>query len=305
MAKISGAVDVTAFTTDAKFRAWGLACSTALAAAGFVQTADTGQINWVTVLKPVATNTKAGYEIWRFNDTLQATAPIFIRVDYGSSGTASGNGPGTWLTVGTSTNGAGTITGVNIGTPGTGIQATNVVDTVNNPAMTYLFSHSAANGFGLMCFGLGTSAGPGNSTPGTWAIERTKDANGNPTGAGMSLHFTYNSTTGFRQRSINFSTATAYNADVPVRCGFLTTSSTSLATVNVIPLYPHYVAAGDVYRLSGSLGFTSGDIPLGTTFTTTILGVSRMFYSINYGATVRYADSSNSSSSAIAFMWEN
>lgn len=93
---------------DAGFRAWGSEFAVKLAAAGLVQTADTGQVNWVTVTRP-GTNTEGGYEIWRFNDSLQATAPIFIRIGYGTGGTATT--PRMQFTVGTSSNGTGTIGG--------------------------------------------------------------------------------------------------------------------------------------------------------------------------------------------------
>lgn len=68
---------INTVTTDAAFRTWGLAYNAKLAAAGLVQTADTGQIDWATVLAATAINTVQGYEIWRFDDALQATVPVF------------------------------------------------------------------------------------------------------------------------------------------------------------------------------------------------------------------------------------
>jgi hypothetical protein len=97
------------FTVDADFRSWGSGLSAQFAAIGLVKTSDTGQIDWTTVLKPSGSNIKMGYEIWRFNDALQATKPVFIRIDFGSG--LSTNYPGLWVTVGTATNGAGTLTG--------------------------------------------------------------------------------------------------------------------------------------------------------------------------------------------------
>lgn len=94
---------------DAAFRAWGSDLSARLAAIGLVQTADTGQIDWTSVTIPGTNNTAAGYEIWRFDDTLQGTAPIFIKLEYGRS--SASNYIGFWVTVGTGTDGAGTITG--------------------------------------------------------------------------------------------------------------------------------------------------------------------------------------------------
>jgi hypothetical protein len=77
---------------------------------GLVQTGDTGQINWTTVLAPLAINTSQGYEIWRFADTMQATTPVFFKIEYGSGGAV--NNPSLWLTVGSGSNGTGSLTGV-------------------------------------------------------------------------------------------------------------------------------------------------------------------------------------------------
>jgi len=93
---------------DATFRTWGSGIAAQIAAMGLVQTSDTGQINWTTVARP-STFAYAGYEIWRFNDALQATKPVFIRLDYGIAGVA--DRPSMIARVATATNGAGTLTG--------------------------------------------------------------------------------------------------------------------------------------------------------------------------------------------------
>ena len=95
--------------SDAIFRTWGGAISAALSSIGWIQGGDTGQINWTTVTKPTLINTAAGFEIWRMNHTLQATKPVFLKIEYGCSGALSI--PAIWITVGTGTNGAGTLTG--------------------------------------------------------------------------------------------------------------------------------------------------------------------------------------------------
>lgn len=97
------------FNTDADFQAWCQGIAAQLVVAGLVKTADTGQINNATVVKPAATNTVQGYEIYRFNDALQATVPVFIKIEYGSGGAV--DRPSLWWTVGSSTNGAGTLGG--------------------------------------------------------------------------------------------------------------------------------------------------------------------------------------------------
>jgi len=97
-------------TSDAGFRTWVAEIVSAMfTSIGLTQTADTGQINTSTVTRP-AINTSAGYVIGRFNDTAQATSPVFFKLEFGSANPA--NNPQMWITVGTGSNGSGTITGV-------------------------------------------------------------------------------------------------------------------------------------------------------------------------------------------------
>ena len=93
---------------DADFRTWAQGIAAQLAAVGLVKTGDTGQVDLTTAARPLA-NAFAGYEVYRFNDTLQATAPVFIKVEYGVGGTVTR--PSLAMTVGTATNGAGVLGG--------------------------------------------------------------------------------------------------------------------------------------------------------------------------------------------------
>jgi len=97
-------------TTDAEFRTWVAAIIAQLAAIGLTQTADTGQINTGTVTAPVAANTAQGYTVWRFNDSLQSTTPIYFKLEFGSA--AATTTPSMWITIGSGSNGSGTITGL-------------------------------------------------------------------------------------------------------------------------------------------------------------------------------------------------
>lgn len=97
-------------TSDAAFRTWAQELITLLTTTlGLTQTADTGQINTATVTRP-ATSTAAGYVILRFNDAAQATSPVFLKLEFGTGSAAAQ--PAMWITVGTNSNGAGTLTGV-------------------------------------------------------------------------------------------------------------------------------------------------------------------------------------------------
>ena len=96
-------------TSDAGFRAWGAEFHAQLLACGLTQTADTGQINWTTVTRPGA-GVMAGYEVWRFNDTLQSTVPVFLKFEFGT-GLGSVTAPTVKLTLCGATNGAGSAVG--------------------------------------------------------------------------------------------------------------------------------------------------------------------------------------------------
>ena len=96
-------------TTDAEFRAFAAQMIADFGSCNWVQTSDTGQINTSTVTKPGAANTSAGYAIFRMADSLQATAPVYCKIEFGTGNTATALS--IWITVGTGTNGAGTLTG--------------------------------------------------------------------------------------------------------------------------------------------------------------------------------------------------
>lgn len=156
---------------DAGYRAWGGEISSYLSTVGFVQTADTGQVNWATATKP-GVSTYTDYEIWRFNDTLQATAPIFFKLRYGTG--SSTFYPVMTLDVGTGSNGSGTLTG----------QTTSVVqwicyptDTINSGSYNCYACHT--DGIGFLLFRRGH-----NPDTFFFAIARTSDNTGAFTGHG-------------------------------------------------------------------------------------------------------------------------
>jgi hypothetical protein len=97
-------------STNSGFRSMGSTINSILSGIGLTQTADTGQINWTTVNAPTSTNQTMGYEIWRFNDTLQSTAPIFMKFKY-SSASSQVTSPVIYFSLGTGSDGAGNLNG--------------------------------------------------------------------------------------------------------------------------------------------------------------------------------------------------
>lgn len=158
---------------DATFRAWGSAYAAKWASMGLVQTADTGQINWATVTKPAAINTAAGYEIWAFNDALQATYPIFVKIEYGTGGAATVGS--LWFSVGSGTNGAGTLTGISS-------TRSQVTCTATAGALNHYWCGDT-NRLGVAVMGAAAA-----TSSGAW-IERTLDASGVVTSEGVTLIF--------------------------------------------------------------------------------------------------------------------
>lgn len=96
--------------TDAwfrRFKDW----SDFLTAAGFPQTSDTGQVDWTTVTAPATATYAPQYEIRRFDDAAQATAPIFMKLMYGYGTVAAWQNPAISWQFGTGSDGAGNLTG--------------------------------------------------------------------------------------------------------------------------------------------------------------------------------------------------
>lgn len=165
---------------DATFRAWGSGIAAQIAAMGLVQTSDTGQINWATVARP-GIGVLAGYEMWRFADSLQATKPVFIRLDYGIA-TAVNDRPRIIARVGTATDGAGTLTGQ------VGISASLFTSTSKSAGvvMPSLCSGSTSR---LNLF-TGVELAGGANIWGTMIfVERTKTSAGVDTGDGIVTWF--------------------------------------------------------------------------------------------------------------------
>lgn len=163
-------------TTDAEFRLWAsFIDSIFLLASCWVDTAAAGSINLTTVLKPAAINTSQGFKVYRMNDTLQATAPVFVKIEFGS-GAAAVN-PAIWFTVGTTHDGSGNLGNVlfvrtQIFAGGSSATASKCIGSADTNRVT----------FGMFLNILTTY-------PFWFSLERTKDATGADTGTGLLLSF--------------------------------------------------------------------------------------------------------------------
>lgn len=165
-------------TSDANFRAFGSQMSNYLGM--FLRrTADTGQINWTTVLKPSAVWTVVGYEIYAFKDPLQSQQPLFIKIGYGSGAVFTNQQMQLQITLGTGTDGAGNLTGQFFGPCALGY---------NSAAQTALCTNFICGGDDYLTIIINA---PGTSNPAyqptrrsCFSIERSKNGIGESTTEG-------------------------------------------------------------------------------------------------------------------------
>jgi len=283
-------------SSDATFRAWGSALSAALAAVGLTQTSDTGQIDWATVTRP-GTNTAAGYEIWRFNDTLQATAPIFIKIEYGTGSLAFA--PQAWLTVGTGSDGSGTITGQS-STRSTWMRNNNIASTVT-PYPTYV-CYNATEGFLGIMFKMGTPAAD-TFGHGFMAVARSVDQDdGDTNGDGCVVYAGSPSSGMAASQSIRF-TATAATYPSNIAYALVPNNQTASLVGSDNQAYLHFMVNPQVLVVKQLCTIVAAEVPLGNTFTATLVADALTY--ISGGQSASPGNVANVSPAwTIAMLWE-
>jgi hypothetical protein len=169
--------------SDADYRLQIAAIRAALAASGWVQVTQSNDINPATAVRPAA-NTKGGSEIWRMDDALQATYPIFLRIFYGVSSTSLLR---LWLMIGQANNGAGSLT-----TPAGGQVASNelslsMAQTQRSSTDTTLYKALFSGDTGRFTSSFYVDI-PGTAPwPIGFFVERTRDSTGAVTNEGAAL----------------------------------------------------------------------------------------------------------------------
>ena len=317
--------------TDALFRAWGKGLSDALAAIGMVKTADTGQINWATVTAPTGA-TQQGYEVWRFDDALQATAPLFFRLDYGS-GASAGTGvtgfmPTLWVTIGKGSNGSGAITGVllaetKLGDIGTsGIYYPTSLDTM--PCFVSTCPGKACVTVMMFCPTTGAFT---RNTP-AFVIERSRDSNGQAIAEGLMFArgFGVRSSSAVTSgpnsvRVINYDSG-VYNdgappVNLPATINGSAVSGASSLTQPIAPVFPWvlFTPGGTPWQSLAAVSYLAGDAMPGPS-TVRLFGEDRTFRIVapltQHGWAVMVAPNLAASGSSttmahagIAVLWED
>lgn len=172
------------------FREFVTRMTDVFALAGWVNTNASGSINPATV-NAVGNNTIAGYQVWRFNDTLHNNGyPVFIKVEYGSaagSAFAINYQAGLWLSAGFRHDGTASISVTGVDGVGSTPRSTGVLilgdQTVRRTIRFCCISGSDAAAI------IGEETGNGAVA---FSVERTKDANGNSTNEGVVVSYMNN-----------------------------------------------------------------------------------------------------------------
>lgn len=280
--------------TDTATRAWAQAVLDALTTgAGLVQTADTGQLNPATVTAPAAGAT-LGYYILRFNDALQSTAPIYIKVILvATSTTAFGY---CQFSFASGTDGAGTLTGASIFTfNGAGGSTTGDVTAYGWGAS----GHGSSFSFVTMSGYAGTSSRAGQQI---LVVSRTQDSDGTYNGDGFfvlgnsgyqtNVQWGLRTTTG--STASNTSSANGLAAFTGNNQGG---SAVSGADISFFPLL--VILAGKIQGApTVAVGAFLGDIAVGSTFTLS----TRTYLAL--GARSAKMDVTGSTSSQLCVRWE-
>ena len=94
-------------TANADLRAFATAVSAALVGGGWTRNGDVGEADLTTIVANSGTN----FVIYKMGDALQATYPVYLKLEFNPAASSVG-ALYLYMTIGTGSNGSGTITGV-------------------------------------------------------------------------------------------------------------------------------------------------------------------------------------------------
>lgn len=268
----ASAVLVPQSGNDTDFRAWGKFIHDLLTAAGLTLSYSnfaTGT-SWTDVSHPTGTSNDIEVtEVWAFADTLQATAPVFVKIEYGGTSTSS-NTPICFITVGTAHDGSGNLTGTQVST-----QFTNCRAQSSSASSLNCYGSADTNRISI-CMFISASA-----QHFMFVVERTHDDNGDDNGDNIAVAVTGNSTSGKNEQVIPATSllgapttvaSTRLSAIMPPQF------STYGSDIGVGSWLPN---KGKNLNPSRNLGFyNSTDFVTGATFTVNIYGIAHTFIAL-------------------------
>lgn len=192
-----------------------------------IKTTDTGQVDWTTVLETSTSGTF--YEIFKLNDSLNATNPIWMKFVYTTPATNTLN-PQCYIQLSmTGTNGTGTLTN-----PSPLVLYRGLIGNVSLSDTTVRPCYASAGDGYLTLFG-DWGNGYNAASQGQFAlgIERLRDSNGNIVGDGLTVIGTFNV---FTQNQALFSNGAVSHTISNAGIGIITMCCSAI-TSNIVNLF--------------------------------------------------------------------
>lgn len=161
---------------------------TAFNGSGFINQAASGAINTSSVNPPSAVNQVRGYDVYAFGDSLQATQPLFVRLEYRSLQMAAFNAFGLNVYIGERHDGNGNLDSLYATTSFTVGNANNGTSFTAQQSASALYT--GASGSRVAVVMAGYASGTGADSPQFWFnLTRTNDWTGQLTTSGAVVHF--------------------------------------------------------------------------------------------------------------------
>lgn len=289
--------------TLANFKAWGQAISTGIAAAGWFQTADTGQVNWSTLAAIPSADSTSVYEVWQSQDAPSSTYPIYFRIEYFPPSTGTPLGALISVTVGSSSDGSGNITGQLI----TGPRANPNQYRISNSTLTGLAGDNnqkyevnvswltSGGSFGILLWrGM-------NSLSRVVVIERSHDTTGADTDEYITVFSSGN--TGSCMRSA-FKPSVGGFGPIETTCAgwILPNGAVSASTRGRMFISPVFPLVGKIGNpLQMIVMGKALDVPGGVVLSQTMYGTQRRYMWSNASATSQLT--ANASNDGTGFYW--
>ena len=259
--------------SDAEYQFWRdeLISYLGLLIAGGHLAADETNITPGAGARP-GTNTEQGYAVYHLADSLHGTAPIYIRLGFGTNnGTTT---PRIQVTVGTSTNGSGVLGGT----------ALSTIASVHSATATGQTSATVRNSYACCLpgfFGFNWKQACGNSES-FFQISRTVDSAGAITavgsvatwGAGVGTALT-------KVQAFNYSPAVAYTASTNLwetMLGFNPQRPASTLVGSDTQAFVAWMPTPAMSPVAGVCGVLDAEAGTGTTFTATLVGTTPRTY---------------------------
>ena len=274
--------------TTAASRAYVALFETVLTAGGWIQTADTGQTASGSFIAGTTLLTSNGYQVWRMNDALQGSFPVFVKLEWGT-GVAT-NSFGMWITIGTGSNGSGTITGI------LGARMALSANTVYASSVPSYVSATSSRLTAYCSYDTGALVGV------FFDLERSKDSTGADTSSGV-IFQSMSGNSLIQAQYLPFSGVTravqaTFSAPVVLSLGSLADGGGNIGMVPLLPQSP----TGPVNPGFGALAYFGTDLTVAQMISVTVRGGSHTYFTAGTGGFAANIFGFNGSN--LAFLYE-